>query len=592
MATNSGDKEILELHNSDKASQRLERAVDIILALDNQLFQSTFDLDELLDGILKGVCDLTGAQYAQILLRRGPSLQITHSTQFEDKGEEFSITDCFCGLAVEQKGIVSSGNVEQEYPLRYKWVLGANQKHRMLSEMAIPITAPTADRIVTGVINIESPSADAFSNDMGKLLERFALQSGVAIHAARLNAGIALSFHLAESIESELEPSKALRNTLQGLSEFFRGNVAIQFLLYKPTTDSLRIESSTVPSAEGKKVLVSSSFCGLVIKKGKAVLSNDVRKEYPDQFQDTVGNATHDPTQSELAVPVEEDGKIIGVLNVESPKKSAFDEHDQYVLELLASNASLWKRVSQSRRTRALERMATVGDVAGNMIHILNTRLAGFGGIVNELEAMCAGSNPPLVVDSLIADLRSIAASAVDAAENFKGKYERSQMPPEATDINLVAMNVVEEIIKNNEIKIIYNLDDEMPMLKISPAIRDVFWNLLSNAQKALIDYTSGQITVGTRIIKGEYTNQIEAFEIFVADTGKGIDDSMHEKIFQLDTSEDGDGHGWGLWWVEAFVERWQGKIRPESKLGEGAKFTIWFPLTVEDNVIKLKGGQ
>jgi signal transduction histidine kinase len=592
MEANSSDKENLGSHNSDKVSQRLERAVDIILALDNQLLQSSFDLDEFLDGILKGVCDLTGAQYAQILLRRGSSLQITHSTQFEDKGEEFGIAECFCGLAVEQKRIVSSGNVEQEYPSRYKWVLGADQRHRMLSEMAIPLTAPTANQIVTGVINIESPLPDAFSKDVGKMLERFALQSGVAIHAARLNAGIALTFHLAESIESEVDPSKALRNTLQELSEFFRGNVVIQFLLYNPATDALRIESSTVPSTEGKKVLASSSFSGLVIKQGEPILSNDVRKEYPDQFTDTVGNATNSPTQSELAVPIEEDGKIIGVLNVESPKKAAFDEHDLYVLSLLASNASLWKRVSQSRRTRALEKMATVGDVAGNMIHILNSRLASLGSIVNKLEAICAGAKPPLPVDSLIAELRSIATSAVEAAENFKGKYERAQMPPEETDINLVVKGIVEKIITRDEIKIVLNLDSHLPMLTVSPAIQDVFWNLVSNAQKALFDYPSGLITIGTRIIKGEYTNQIEAFELFVADNGKGIDENMHEKIFQLETSEDGDGHGWGLWWVETFVERWQGKIRLESELGVGTKITIWFPLTVEGNVIRLKGGQ
>ncbi|MGH9429029.1 MAG: GAF domain-containing protein, partial [Terriglobia bacterium] len=335
------------LRDLEREFERLVQALDLIFALDRQIFQTSFNLDELLNEILKGLRDLTNADHAQILLRRGPSLVIAHSTQPEfDKGKEFKIEECVCGLAVEKEQTISSGDVERDYPNRYQWVLGRNKENRMVSEIAVPIRTPTQDQLIVGVINVESPQRDAFSQHEIELVEKVALQAGVAIHNARVHEGLSLTLQLAEAIQSKRqEPREGLRSILEQLAKFFQEGVIVQFLTYDRALETLVIESSTVPSTEGLSVLVSDSFSGLVIDRRTAVRSQDVPAEWPDLFKDTVGDTGHKPTQSELAVPIIEDGIIIGVLNVESPQKGAFNSHDEYILSQIAKSASAWKRL-------------------------------------------------------------------------------------------------------------------------------------------------------------------------------------------------------------------------------------------------------
>lgn len=576
-----------------RALERSDKALDIILSLDHQILRTSFNLNDLLSEMLKELCELTGAQYAQILLRRGSAVQITHSTQLSDKGQEFLIEECVSGLAVTKRKTISSGDVARDFPHLYKWVLGFEQQNRMKSEVAVPILVPTQDRVATGVINIESPKRNAFSKNIESLVERYAFPAGAAVHMARIQAGLGLTFELTESIErGKLKPHEALRNTLRQLGEFFRNDVVIQFLLYNPTSNTLRIESSTVESTEGQRVLISDSFSGEVISQRQGLRSNNVRRDYPEHFKDTVGAAGDKPTQSELAVPVFEDERPIGVLNIESPNKDAFDEHDQYVLGLFASNASLWKRVLQARRTQAREEMATIGEVSANMIHILRSDLVRLRPIANELEAICGATDPPLPVLPLLEELRSIATSAIKRSQDAQEKYKRAVSPPEKSDINKILRDVVGKIITRQEIQIVEELDEEMPIITVSPGIRDVIWSLVSNSQKAMSDFPSGLLRIGTKAIKGLYTNQVEAFELFVIDTGKGIPDDIKEDVFQLGVSEGDSGHGWGLFIVGNFVERWNGKIELQTQVGKGTSINLWFPLTVEGGETRLKGGQ
>jgi signal transduction histidine kinase len=580
------------LRELESEFRRLVQALDLIVELDRSIFQTTFDLDSLLEEMLKGLRDLVGAEYAQILLRRGSALVIVHSTQSEDKGKGFRIEDCVCGLAVEKRRTISSGNVERDFPNRYQWILGHDENDRMVSEVAVPIYAPApvdeniSDRIVAGVINIESPLPDAFFDSKVEIVEKFALQAGAAINNARIHTGLALTLKLAENIQALAQPPDiALRNILEQLSVLFQEGVIVQFLIYERASNSLIIESSTVEGTEGKSVLVDDSFSGLVIQRGTAIRSNDVRRDYPNLFKDTVSDAGYSPTQSELAVPLREDGRIIGVLNVESPEKDAFSRYDEYMLTVIASNASLWTRIYKSKSILALEKMATVGNVAGHLIHTLNSGLFPLEKIAKNLQQISDNTDAATQNKLLtqIKWLRSIAPSIKDSINKLQDMYTRAQVLNEAANINEIARGVVDELVTREDIKIIWELDDKMPDLRVSGGVYHVFWNLISNAQVAIKEEQSGEITVGTKIIYGQYTKQIEAFELYVKDNGEGIPEDKLKQIFQLDySSKEGRITGYGLWWVETFVDRWEGKIDVQTEVRKGTNIRVWFPLTPE----------
>jgi len=67
---------------------------------------------------------------------------------------------------------------------------------------------------------------------------------------------------------------------------------------------------------------------------------------------------------------------------------------------------------------------------------------------------------------------------------------------------------------------------------------------------------------------------------IEVEDDGPGIDDEVRDTLFDpfVTTKEPGQGTGLGLSICYGIVKRYDGEIRVDSTLGEGATFTVILP--------------
>ncbi len=105
---------------------------------------------------------------------------------------------------------------------------------------------------------------------------------------------------------------------------------------------------------------LGEGMVGCVAQHGKTRLSNDVELEphYVNLYPDVI------PTHSELSVPIQAGNVVVGVLDVQSPHKHAFDENDVLVIETLADqvavamdNARLYQAAEQelNERRRAEE---------------------------------------------------------------------------------------------------------------------------------------------------------------------------------------------------------------------------------------------
>jgi PAS domain S-box-containing protein len=111
-----------------------------------------------------------------------------------------------------------------------------------------------------------------------------------------------------------------------------------------------------------------------------------------------------------------------------------------------------------------------------------------------------------------------------------------------------------------------------LPGVSCYPAkINQVVLNLVSNA----IDACSpgAKVTVGTRSVPG-------GIEIFVADTGSGIDPAIREKIFDpfFTTKPQGKGTGLGLSISYGIVQAHGGTMKFESTVGQGTRFVVHLP--------------
>jgi len=154
------------------------------------------------------------------------------------------------------------------------------------------------------------------------------------------------------------------------------------------------------------------------------------------------------------------------------------------------------------------------------------------------------------------------------------------KMHRQQIDISLLLTNVFEnyqEACTEKQLELILKFPDNSDKTTI-----DTDGELLQKAVTQLVDNSvkftkNGSITLG-------YEAKDNILEIFVRDTGKGIEEDSKEKIFhsfeQEYTSNNREHHGTGLGLsiAEGIMQLLGGKIWLESKKNEGTGFFLSLP--------------
>jgi GAF domain-containing protein len=98
---------------------------------------------------------------------------------------------------------------------------------------------------------------------------------------------------------------------------------------------------------------------------------NDVTKDKGNRYK-----RYDEPSNSELCVPIVDQDRLVGVINLESYRKGAFDERDKQMLEALADQVVIAiqsvKNREQLVKVRAL---ADLGTVTSSLIHRINSEV-------------------------------------------------------------------------------------------------------------------------------------------------------------------------------------------------------------------------
>src|SRR5882724_4443564 len=146
----------------------------------------------------------------------------------------------------------------------------------------------------------------------------------------RLNA----LYHVGNVIHSTLDSQEALQLILAEAVRLMRASSGSAVLI-NPTTGFLEILASKgLPEkATELKLRVGEGITGWVARAGKAARVGDVSR-------DARYIMIRPDVRSELAVPLEVNGAVRGVLNVDSERCDAFSAEDQELLEALAVQAS------------------------------------------------------------------------------------------------------------------------------------------------------------------------------------------------------------------------------------------------------------
>jgi PAS domain S-box-containing protein len=247
----------------------------------------------------------------------------------------------------------------------------------------------------------------------------------------------------------------------------------------------------------------------------------------------------------------------------------------------------LYHDISELLRAR---REAEAADRAksrflANMSHELRTPLnaiLGFSELLKE-EAAEAG------MERFFPDLEKIHAAGghllglindvLDLSKIEAGKMELDVTPFDPGRVVREVATTVAPLVERNRNRLILHLpDDPGSLLGDEVKLRQVLYNLLSNAAKFTED---GEITVHLR---REHRHGISWARFRVADTGIGISPEQLDRIFEAFAQADGSitrrygGTGLGLAISRRFSEMMGGELTVRSTPGEGSEFTLQLP--------------
>jgi phosphoserine phosphatase RsbU/P len=208
------------------------------------------------------------------------------------------------------------------------------------SEMAVPLILQGK---CIGVLDIQSRHVDYFTPEQQSILTLLAGRLATAIENARLYQKertqaetLLLLNEVARETSSILDVEELLRRAADQIKRVIDYQI-LSLMLYdeKQKVFRHRIDVKHGQHVQGKlRVAVSEGIVGAA-----AVLRSPVR--VPDVSADPRYLMVNPETRSELAIPMIHQGKVIGVLDLESPQLDYFTEDHVQTLSILAANLAV-----------------------------------------------------------------------------------------------------------------------------------------------------------------------------------------------------------------------------------------------------------
>ena len=228
------------------------------------------------------------------------------------------------------------------------------------------------------------------------------------------------------------------------------------------------------------------------------------------------------------------------------------------------------------------KRLATLGEMAAGMAHEIRNPLAALSGSIQMLRTGLQARDE---------DVRRLIDIALKETNRLNGiiteflLYARpAPMKKKRSDINLLLSETMDLVRTGRDsvenIHVHLNLTPGELWASIDPdQIRQVFWNLAINAFDALDK--DGELIITTRLLPPYSSGEPSMgwVEITFTDDGRGVPKEDIGRIFYPFYSTKQNGSGLGLSVVHRIVEAHQGRIRVESEVDQGAKFSLAFPI-------------
>ena len=240
------------------------------------------------------------------------------------------------------------------------------------------------------------------------------------------------------------------------------------------------------------------------------------------------------------------------------------------------------RREELQRQLRHRQRLETVGTLASGIAHEINNVLVPiilFTSTVLKDASLAGGSRAYL--ERVLGAARR-AKDVVRKILTFSRQLDEAKLT--LIDLRVVTMEGLNlfSALAPPSIEIRTQISEAIPLVKADATLAlHLMMNLCTNAYQAM-EGADGVLTIGLRNSEqaGSDTGTPSRVELWVSDTGHGMDADTVERIFEpfFTTRSVGQGTGLGLSVVHGIVESFGGSITVETKIGAGSTFRVFFP--------------
>jgi signal transduction histidine kinase len=459
------------------------------------------------------------------------------------------------------------------------------------SELAVPLEVMGT---VRGVLNVNSPTENAFSEDDQDLLEALAVQAARVIQntwlyeQARLKARLLETLvSVSQSINSALNVNEALQVITREASVLMEGKMCSLLLLDESGQWlDLRASSGAGESYLKKpRLSADESFLGIVVRRKKPMQIENVQTS---TLYQNIQMARREGLVSLLSAPLIFGGQTIGTLNVYTGGPRSFSNEEIHILTALAGlsaiaieKARLYERVVDvEEQLRQNEKFSALGLLAAEVAHEIRNPLTVMKMLYHSLGLEFQAGDPRIKDDAILREkmdhLNKIVEQILDFARSAEPVLSEVNINQLLDDLGLLTRHK----LRNQKVQFIRRLAPDLPIVMADGTqLAQAFLNLTLNAVECMPE--GGTLTIFTRAFRLP-RNSPKATHVLVEfrDTGPGMPEEQRRRAFSslLSTTKQ-KGTGLGLAIVGRVIETHRGKVRIRSNPGKGTMISITLPV-------------
>lgn len=454
------------------------------------------------------------------------------------------------------------------------------------SELVVPIRV---NNNIIGVINIEHPETNAFSEQDQSTLISLAAQAAIAIQNAeafreaqilqRMGVSLASTLNLDEMLQIILDAAMELSGTTSGSILFWDEVQERYFPAYASSGPGQK------PQQYSTSARVEGGFTRYVIEQRKPFMI------YDSLIEENINPMViAKKRRSLIGVPVQAEGKVIAVLHVHSKEPQQFFEHQVTLLQTLANQAGMAiakaTQHEELKKTKGLvgarTALAWMGMASNAWRHSIEGDAVNIRNLVNTvLPRITELVEEGVLSQEVTDDLKIISGLAENIFNHPITPPLRSEQGAAAISVNELIQERLAQLWEDDKYarlafpETALASTDQVTVWVSPEWLRLALDLVVDNGIEAMEGCPVQQLRIETAV------TDHQTLEIIVQDSGRGIPAELLPVLFQYtDIREPRAGNlGRGLLMVQAILQTYGGDVYVKDSTPEGTQMVLCLPI-------------